>query len=94
MKVSDVAKLTGVTVRTLHYYDEIGLLLPSGVTAAATGSTMMLIWKFYSKFCFSGNWTFHWRTSGRSCRIQRMKKRLLCKIRKHFWYKSGTGWTD
>ena len=22
MKVSDVAKLTGVTVRTLHYYDE------------------------------------------------------------------------
>lgn len=28
MKVSDVAKLTGVTVRTLHYYDEIGLLPP------------------------------------------------------------------
>lgn len=34
MKVSDVAKLTGVTVRTLHYYDEIGLLLPSGVTSS------------------------------------------------------------
>ena len=35
MKVSDVAKLTGVTVRTLHYYDEIGLLPPSGVTSSS-----------------------------------------------------------
>lgn len=34
MKVSEVAKLTGVTVRTLHYYDEIGLLKPSKVTEA------------------------------------------------------------
>ena len=32
MKVSEVDKLTGVTVRTLHYYDEIGLLKPSQVT--------------------------------------------------------------
>ena len=34
MKISDVARLTGVTVRTLHYYDEIGLLKPSEVTQA------------------------------------------------------------
>lgn len=34
MKVSEVAKLTGVTVRTLHYYDQIGLLKPSQVTDA------------------------------------------------------------
>ena len=34
MRISDVAKLTGVTVRTLHYYDEIGLLKPSEVTDA------------------------------------------------------------
>lgn len=32
MKISEVAKLTGVTVRTLHYYDEIGLLKPSNIT--------------------------------------------------------------
>ena len=32
MKISEVAKLTGVTVRTLHYYDEIGLLKSSEVT--------------------------------------------------------------
>lgn len=34
MKVQQVAKLTGVSVRTLHYYDEIGLLAPGEVTEA------------------------------------------------------------
>ena len=29
MKINEVAKLSGVSVRTLHYYDEIGLLSPS-----------------------------------------------------------------
>lgn len=32
LKVGDLAKQTGVSVRTLHYYDEIGLLSPSGRT--------------------------------------------------------------
>ena len=31
-KVSEVARLAHVTVRTLHHYDEIGLLRPSGRT--------------------------------------------------------------
>ena len=32
--VKEVTKLIGISVRTLHYYDEIGLLPPSEVTAA------------------------------------------------------------
>jgi phosphoribosylaminoimidazole-succinocarboxamide synthase len=32
--VSEVARMAGVTVRTLHHYDEIGLLRPSGRTEA------------------------------------------------------------
>lgn len=32
MKINEVAKLTGVTVRTLQYYDKIGLLVPSDMT--------------------------------------------------------------
>ena len=32
--VSELAELAGVTVRTLHHYDEIGLLRPSGRTPA------------------------------------------------------------
>ena len=34
MSVHEVAKLTGTTARTLHYYDEIGLLKPTEVTEA------------------------------------------------------------
>lgn len=34
MTVKEVSKLTGVSVRTLHYYDEIGLLKPSSITEA------------------------------------------------------------
>jgi DNA-binding transcriptional MerR regulator len=33
-KASEFARLTGVTVRTLHHYDRLGLLKPSGHTAA------------------------------------------------------------
>lgn len=32
--VGEVARFAGVTVRTLHHYDEVGLLSPSGRTAA------------------------------------------------------------
>ena len=32
--ISQVAKLTGVSIRTLQYYDEIGLLKPSKLTTA------------------------------------------------------------
>jgi DNA-binding transcriptional MerR regulator len=27
-KIGELAQATGLTVRTLHYYDEIGLLVP------------------------------------------------------------------
>ena len=33
-KVGEVAELAGISVRTLHYYDEIGLLRPEYVTEA------------------------------------------------------------
>lgn len=33
-RASEFAELTGVTVRTLHHYDRLGLLTPSGRTAA------------------------------------------------------------
>ena len=34
IKVGEVAKRTGLSVRTLHHYDEIGLLSPSRRTAS------------------------------------------------------------
>lgn len=32
MKIKEVADLVGISVRTLHYYDEIGLLIPEKTT--------------------------------------------------------------
>ena len=34
LTVGRVARLSGTTVRTLHHYEEIGLLVPSGRSAA------------------------------------------------------------
>ncbi|CAM4106351.1 MerR family transcriptional regulator [Lederbergia lenta] len=34
MKVKEVADLVGISVRTLHHYDEIGLLIPEEITEA------------------------------------------------------------
>ena len=31
MQIKEFAEITGVSVRTLHYYDEIGLLMPAFV---------------------------------------------------------------
>ncbi|WP_343215675.1 MerR family transcriptional regulator [Eubacterium sp. An11] len=32
--ISQVTRLTGISIRTLQYYDEIGLLKPSELTAS------------------------------------------------------------
>ena len=34
MTVNEVSKLSGISVRTLHYYDQIGLLRPDQVSEA------------------------------------------------------------
>ena len=34
MTVNEVSKMAGVSVRTLQYYDRIGLLKPAGYTEA------------------------------------------------------------
>src|SRR3954451_9482376 len=37
-KVGELAERTGLTVRTLHHYEAVGLLSPSGRTGSAHGS--------------------------------------------------------
>ena len=32
--IGEVSRMTGISVRTLHHYDAIGLLKPTGVTEA------------------------------------------------------------
>ena len=44
LHIKEFAKLTGVSVRTLHYYDEIGLLKPSDVDEQNS-------YRFYDEHC-------------------------------------------
>ena len=44
-RIQEFATLAGVTVRALHHYDRLGLLKPSGRSAAATGCTATATWR-------------------------------------------------
>ncbi len=56
MMVKEVAELAGISVRTLHHYDEIGLLHPSRTTEGVTGYIPTRIWRSFNKFCSFGSW--------------------------------------
>ena len=58
MTVKEVSEITGISVRTLHYYDEIGLLTP-GKVRQATGFMMRKRWNGCGRFYFSASLTFH-----------------------------------
>jgi hypothetical protein len=53
--VKKLAALSGVSVRTLHFYDEVGLLKPAYHARTATGSTKSRSSWSCSKSCFIGN---------------------------------------
>lgn len=38
--VKEISEITGISIRTLHYYDEIGLLLPTKKMVLAIGIMM------------------------------------------------------
>ncbi|MFD1706831.1 MerR family DNA-binding transcriptional regulator [Siminovitchia sediminis] len=52
MKVKEVAELVGVSIRTLHHYDQIGLLSPKEITDSGYQKKTL---KHYNKFYFSRN---------------------------------------
>ena len=58
MTVNEVSKLTGVSIRTLQYYDKIGLLHPAEYTEAGYRlyDDAMRLWRLCSKSCYSENW--------------------------------------
>lgn len=49
--VHEVAKLTGITARTLHYYDEIGLLKPSIIRIKIRKDTQLKNFPLYCPKC-------------------------------------------
>ena len=63
LKVGELARRTGLTVRTLHHYDEIGLLKPSLHTESGTGSTRPTMSPACSRCCRCGSSASPWRRS-------------------------------
>lgn len=64
--VKEVSELTGVSIRTLRYYDEIDLLKPAKVTEAGYRLYDENSLKNCVRFCFFGNWKFRFQKSKRS----------------------------
>ena len=63
LKVGELAKRTGLTIRTLHHYDEIGLLKPSLHTESGYRLYTPGILPACSRCCRYGNLVFRWSRS-------------------------------
>lgn len=59
MKVKELADLVGISVRTLHYYDEIGLLSPEKITDAGYRLYSNDNLEMLQQILFSGNLECH-----------------------------------
>ena len=66
LKVGDLAKRCGLTVRMLHHYDSIGLLTPRPAPTAATGCTTRLTLPGCTRFRRCGGSACRWPMSGLS----------------------------
>ena len=56
--VKEISGLTGISVRTLHYYDEIGLLKPKQKSDAGYLLYDDRAFEILRRFCFSVSLTF------------------------------------
>lgn len=56
LTVGRVAELAGVSVRTLHHYDEIGLVQPSARTSAGYRAYSAATWSDCGRCSATGGW--------------------------------------
>ncbi len=54
--VHDLARIVGISPRTLRHYDAIDLLKPARHTASDTACTAPAKWTDSSTSCFTGSW--------------------------------------
>ena len=77
--VKEVSKITGISVRTLHYYDEIGLFKPTLVSERDTGFMTIRHWRSYSRYCSFENSICPLRRLRRSLKNPDLDKNELLK---------------
>lgn len=61
--VKEISDLTGISVRALHYYDEIGLLKPTAKSAAGYRLYDDKSLEILQQILFFVNWIFHSKKS-------------------------------
>ncbi len=64
--VKQLSKLAGITPRTLHYYDEIGLLRPARMGENGYRYYDENPWYGYSRSCCIASWICRLMPSGKS----------------------------
>ena len=72
MRVKEVADLVGIRVRTLHHYDEIGLLFRIRRRNLVTACTLMVTWSCFSRFYFLAGAGLSAEEDQRNCEQQRI----------------------
>ena len=50
LTINEISKLFGISVRTLHYYDEIGLLTPAQTKNTGYGLPELVVICFFNMF--------------------------------------------
>nr|WP_281423618.1 MerR family transcriptional regulator [Nocardia tengchongensis] len=64
--IGALAERTGLTVKTIRFYSDKGIVPPTTYSPAATGSTTSRRWPDWNWFARSGNWAWIWRPSAAS----------------------------
>ena len=86
MTVNEVSRLTGVSIRTLQYYDKMGLLKPTEHTAAGYRLYDNRALENCSRFCYFANWNFRLRTLNRLWMLPVLTDRRPWSSRLRFLY--------
>lgn len=89
--VKEVSEITGVSIRTLRYYDEIGLLKPAAMTEAGYRLYDNRTIERLQEILFFRELEILWRISGGSWTTRIMTGSRFFGRRSPCWSGSGTG---
>ena len=86
--IQELSRLSGVTTRTLRWYDQIGLLKPSRVAESG--------YRYYGRaeFSITGLSGWSWLGSRNVWTIPPLTVWLPCETTWPLWRRSGSGWNS
>ena len=76
--IKELSQLTGISIRTLRYYDEIGLLKPTRLTEAGYRLYDDKALERLQEILFLRSWSCHWGKSRQFWTIRAMTGSRYC----------------